>query len=201
MTRTETPLRARVREAGLTPAAVATALNFGFDINRVLDDFSETGSSYEKVVAFLDRCERDGYVAPVPPVDLRTKDERYAAAQAAADEAFLAPRRAAQEASDRVKAWQAEERERMLVKRAEATAGYLQAQLDRITKGMDLREMREDAGLGLNEVAALIGTVEASQLDRIERGIPFGNQSRIPAIEIFYRTLPRFTATKKAAKS
>jgi Helix-turn-helix domain len=200
MTKTDTPLRARVREAGFTPAAVATALNLQIDINRILDG-AESGSSYEKVVAYLDRIERDGsYMAPVAPVDLRTKDERYAAAQAAADAAFNAPRLAAQEAQARLDAWRAEEREKVLQARAIATAKYVSDQMDRISLGMALRDIREEAGLGLNEVAALIGTVDASQLDRLERGKPLGVRD-LDAIKSIYRALPKFTGKRKVASN
>ena len=192
-----TPLRQRVKAAGVSPAAIATALNFGFDIDRVLDDPSESGSSYAKIVAYLDRIERDGsYMPPVAPVDNRTRDERYAAAQAAADEAFLAPRRAAQEAQVTLDAWRVAEREQILQARAIATAKYISAQMDRISLGMALRDEREIAGLGLNEVAALIG-VEASLLDRLERGKPMGLGVNQAAIEAVYSSLPKFSAPRK----
>ena len=139
----------------------------------------------------------DPYVAPV---DNRTSDERYAAAQAAADAAFLAPRKAAQDVQARVDAYYVAEREKILQARAIATARYVSDQMDRISLGLALREIREDAGLGLNEVAALIGTVDGADLEKIERGKPFGNQSRIPAIESVYRTLPKFVGRKGVAK-
>jgi Helix-turn-helix domain len=123
-------------------------------------------------------------------------DEQYAAAQAAADEAFLAPRRKAQDAQARIDAWQIAERERILQARAIATAKYISDQMDRISFGMALRDIREEAGLGLAEVAALIGTVDASQLSRLEAGKPLGVRDMV-AIQSIYRALPKFTATKK----
>jgi hypothetical protein len=169
----------------LKPQNVADALNMSMTLDRVLDG-PESGTSYDRVVEYLDRIERDGYFNPVAHAPL-TFEQKVAAA----DEAFLAPQRARQEADARLKAWQAEERERILVARAEATARYLQAGLDRITHGMDLREQREQAGLGLAEVAALIGTVDASMLLRLEAGKPLG--CKLDAIEAIYRTLPKFS--------
>jgi hypothetical protein len=194
MATTDTPLRQRVRDAGLTPTAVGDALSIRL-IDRVLDG-PESGQTYDRVIEFLNHCEREGYQAPVAPVDNRTSDERYAAAQAAADEAFLAPRKAAQDVQARLDAYYAADREAILQARAIATAKYISDQMDRISLGMALRDLRETASLGIREVAALIG-VEASLLDRLERGKPMGVGVNQAAIEAVYSTLPRFTSMRK----
>jgi hypothetical protein len=192
MARTITPLRQRVRDAGLTPTAVGSALSMEILIDRVLDG-AESGPSYEKVVAYLDRIEKTGEYVPAAAL---TDQERTARAQAAAQEAYEAPLRMRREAQERLDAYQAAEREAILQARAIATAKYVSAAMDRISLGMALREIREDAGLGLNEVAALIGTVDASHLDRLERGKLLGVRD-MGVIESVYRTLPKFTGKRK----
>jgi transcriptional regulator with XRE-family HTH domain len=195
MSREVSPLRQRIRDAGLTPQDVATALNIPLIVDKVLDG-APAGQTYDRVVNWLNQVEHDSY-QPVAAPRL-TEADRLARAQAAADEAFLAPRRARQEAQARVDLWQAQERERILEERALATAKYADQAIERAVLGNELRELREEAKLGLSEVAAFIGTVDASMLDRMERGRPLG--CKLDTIEAIYRTLPKFTGRKVVAK-
>jgi Helix-turn-helix domain len=194
MSREVTALRQRCLDAGVSPTAIGDALSIRL-VDRVLDG-PEAGPTYLRVIEFLDRLERTGSYVPVAAL---TEAERYTTSQAAADEAFLAPRRAAKEAQARIDLWYAQDRERILEERALATARYVNEALDRVVLGMELRELRETAGLGLNEVAVLIGFVDGAMLDKMEHGRPLGTR-RMKDIETIYRTLPKFTGRKVVAK-
>jgi Helix-turn-helix len=194
MPKTITPLRQRVRDQGLTPQSVASALNIPMIIDRILDG-PPSGSTYDRVIAWLDQVERDGSYRPAAAL---TEAERNAAAVEAAREAVERPQRLRLEAQAKIDAWYAADRERILADRAVATARYIQQSVERIEHGRALQGIREDAGLTLRELGAMLN-VDFSMLGRIEKGRPTG--SKIAEIDAGYNALTKLAPKARKVAS
>jgi hypothetical protein len=191
-------LRQRIKDQSLTPAIVATALGLQQIIDRTIDG-PPGGRTYERIEAWLDDVETTGYtpgsITPLP-------DPRPGCTKALGGVCSCAVcGRERVEAKALHDAFVVADREKLLAARAASTQRYVAEAVRRTTRGLELRQMRLDAGLTLVETATLIGLgMTLEQLSRLERGIPSGSRF-LAEVEAGYEGLAKLSPKAKKAAS